>query len=80
MQGRQETIICLTNKIRGFNNKIAFYKSSIIRSDFSKFLTFSNSTVRKSNTNKLQKLIIEHLVLLKEKVNHNFSPLTINTD
>lgn len=50
------------------------------RSDFLKFSIFSNSTVVKSNTDKLQKLIIEHLVLLEEKVNHYFPSLTTNAD
>lgn len=78
MQRRQETIISSTK--RGFNNKIAFWKYSMIRGDFLKFFTFFNSTVGKLSTDKLQKLIIEHLALLEEKVNNYFPLLTTNTD
>lgn len=73
MQGSQETIISSTNKIRGFKNKIIFWKSSIIKGDFSNFLTFSKLTMGKSN-------IIEHLVLLEEKIKHYFPSLTTSTD
>lgn len=80
MQGRQETIISSTNKIRGFKNKIVFWKSSIIKRNFLNFSTFSKLRMVKSNINELQKLIIEHLVLLKKKIKHYFPSLTISAD
>lgn len=47
---------------------------------FQIFPHFPIFKVEKFNTDKLQKLIIEHLVLLKEKVNHYFPSLTTNVD
>jgi len=80
MQGRQETIISSTNKIRGFKNKILFRKSSTIKGDFLNFPTFSKLTMEKSNIKEIQKRIIEHLILLEEKINHYFPSLTKSAD
>jgi hypothetical protein len=80
MQGCQETIISSMNKIREFKNKIVFWKSSIIKGDFSNFLTFSKLTTGKSNIKELQQLIIEHLILLEEKIEHYFPSLTTSAD
>lgn len=69
IQGLQETIISLANEI-----KIIFWKSTTINGDFSKW------TMGKSNIKEFQKLIIEHLIWLKEKIKYYFPLLTTSAD
>lgn len=76
MQGRQETIVSSTNKMKGFMRKVASWKSAIEKSDFSNFPSLLKFSQR-NGEEKLKDLILDHLSKLQDAVDKYFPSLSV---
>ncbi|XP_050505417.1 zinc finger BED domain-containing protein 5-like [Diabrotica virgifera virgifera] len=73
VQGKSENILSCTDKVSGFQKKISLWKNRILeKGTLDMFQSIS------ANIEEMKSVIIEHLTLLEEKIDHYFPSL--NTD
>uniref|UniRef100_A0A6P7FDM9 Zinc finger BED domain-containing protein 5-like n=1 Tax=Diabrotica virgifera virgifera TaxID=50390 RepID=A0A6P7FDM9_DIAVI len=73
VQGKFENILSCTDKLSGFQKKISLWKNRILEKG-----TLDVFSSISANIEEMRSVIIEHLTLLEEKIDHYFPSL--NTD
>ncbi|XP_063600317.1 zinc finger BED domain-containing protein 5-like [Penaeus indicus] len=77
MQGRLETIVSSTNKMKGFRRKLSSWESAVQKGDMENFPSLLH--LAKDNELRIPKtLILNHLVTLQDAVDKYFPSLSTN--